>query len=272
MTTSADAAPAAGSRHGGHLPAAGRRGVLAVVLGVALALAGAAVAHGLARGWLLVVLVPAQLLLAVTWSALVAVPDRLAGVVLPTAAAVAADVLLTVRHGPVLGALAGVLGVAVVASVLGQLVRRDRREVTDVLAAQLSAILLAGMIAVLAAVRGAPAGREAASTGLLALACALAAGGALDVLGRRVWLGPSSAGRSLVGVLAALGAGAGVGAGLHGGEGLVLGVVAAALGVLGDAVVAVAAGSRRIGRLLGAVLPFALAGPGLYVVERVLFG
>lgn len=271
MMTSPDAAHAAGPMPGrGSLEPV--RPVVAVVLGVLLALAGAGVAQWLARGWLLVVLVPAELLLAVAWSVLLALPGRLAGIALATAAAVVADVLLTVHRGPVLGALAGVVGVAVAVTVLAQLVRRDRSEVTDVLAAQCSAVLLTVMVAALAAVRGAPSGREAAATGLLALACALTAGGVVDVLSVRVWVGPAAAGRSLAGAILAMGAGAGVGAALHGGDGAVLGVVAAALGVLGDAVTAVAAGSRRISRLLGAVLPCALAAPGLYVVTRVLFG
>lgn len=272
MTTTPDTAPTAGPR-----PAVGdlvpdRRVVLSVVLGVLFAAAAAAASRWLPRGWLLAVLVPAQLLLALGWLALTGVPDRLAGIAIATTAGVVGDVILTVHPGSVLGALAGVGGVAVVATVLGQIVRRDRTEVTDVLAAQCSALLLTVAVATLAGARAAPSGREAASTGLLALAVGLAAGGLVDVLSIRVWVGPVYAGRSLVGAVVAIGLGAGVGAAVSGRDGLVLGVVAAALGVLADAVVAVVAGGRRISRLLGAVLPLGIVGPGLYVATRVLFG
>jgi hypothetical protein len=272
MTSTPDTAAAAGplSAVGQLLP--GRRAVLSVVLGVVLALAAAAVSRWLPRGWLLVVLVPAQLVLALGWLVLTGVANRLAGIAVAATAGVVGDVILTVHRGPVLGALAGVVGVAVVATVLGQIIRRDRTQVTDVLAAQCSAVLLTVALAVLAGVRGAPSGREAASTGLLALAVALAVGGLVDVLSVRVWVGPTYAGRSLVGAVLALGAGAGVGAVAHAQDGLVLGVVAAALGVLADAAVAVVASGRRISRLLGAVLPLGVVGPGLYVVTRVLFG
>ncbi|HEX7353909.1 MAG TPA: hypothetical protein VF288_03650 [Mycobacteriales bacterium] len=271
MTSSPHAAPAV-PLPAVEVPLSRRRTVLALLLGVLLALAGAAVAHWLPRGWLLVVLLPAQLLLAVAWPALSGVPDRSATLLMSMGAALAADLLLTVRTGPVFGALAGVLGIAVVATVLAQLVRRVRTEVTDVLAVQCSTVLLVVMISVLAAVRGLPSGRDATTAGLLALAGALAAGGVLDLLSVRFWLGPAAGGRTLLGALVAVGVGAAVGAAVHGGDGLAAGVVAAALGVLGDLVVAVAAGTRRITRLLGAVLPFTLVGPGLYVVARVLFG
>jgi hypothetical protein len=272
MTTTPDTAPNAGPLPAvGQLPR-GRRAVLSVALGVLLALAAAAASRWLPRGWLLVVLVPAQLLLALGWLALTGVPGRLAGIAVAWTAGVVGDVILTVRQGSVLGALAGVIGVAVVATVLGQIVRRERTQVTDVLAAQCSAVVLTVAAAVLAGVRGAPSGREAAATGLLALAVALAAGGLVDVLSVRVWVGPTYAGRSLVGALLAIGVGAGAGAALHARDGLVLGVVAAALGVLADAVVAIVASGRRLSRLLGAVLPLGAVGPGLYVVTRVLFG
>lgn len=272
MTTTPDTAAPAGSRPVvGPLPS-GRRAVLSVVLGVLLALAAAATSRWLPRGWLLVVLVPAQLVLALGWLTLTGVPSRLAGIVVATTAGVVGDVVLTVRHGPVLGALAGVVGVAVVATVLGQIGRRDRTQVTDVLAAQCSAVLLTVAVATLAGLRGAPSGREAAATGLLSLAVALTAGGVVDVLSVRVWVGPVYAGRSLVGAVLAIGAGAGVGAATSTRDGLVLGVVAASLGVLADAVVAVVASGRRISRLLGAVLPLGVVGPGLYVVTRVVFG
>lgn len=272
MTTTPDTAPSAGP-----LPAVGqllpgRRAVLPVVLGVLFALAAAGASQWLPRGWLLVVLVPAQLLLALGWLALAGVPCRLAGFAIAATAGVVGDVILTVHRGPVLGSLAGVIGVAVVATVLGQIVRRDRTEVTDVLAAQCSAVLLTVAVSVLAAVRAAPDGREAASAGLLALAVGLAAGGLVDMLAIRVWVGPTYAGRSLIGLVLAVGLGAGVGAALHAGDGLVLGLVAAALGGLADAVVAVVASGRRVSRLVGAVLPLGFVGPGLYVATRVLFG
>ncbi|HEY5335731.1 MAG TPA: hypothetical protein VIJ71_06890, partial [Mycobacteriales bacterium] len=208
MTMTPDAAPTAGP-----LPAVGtllpnRRATVSVVLAVVFALAAAAASRWLPRGWLLVVLVPAQLLLAVGWLALVGVPGRLVGIAVATTAGVVGDIILTVHRGPVLGSLAGVIGVAVVASVLGQIVRRDRTQVTDVLAAQCSAVLLTVAVAVLAGVRAAPDGRTAAATGLVALAVALLAGGVVDVLGVRVWVGPMYAGRSLIGVVLAVGLGA----------------------------------------------------------------
>ena len=269
MTASPPAAAVSARGAGGDAVA---RPVPAALASVLLALAGAALSWWLPRGWLLLVLVPAQVLLAVAWPALAAVPARLAGAVVAVAAGVAADVLLTVADRPTGGALAGAVGLAVVATVLGQLARRERSEVTLVLAAQCTAVLLTVGVAALAGARGLPHGRATVAVGLLAIAVTVAVGSMVDLAGRRLWLGPTLAGRTLLGALLAVGAALGTGAGLRGGDGVLLALVAAAPAVLADAVAVAVGRPRPVVRLLAAALPLAAAGPALFLVARVLYG
>jgi hypothetical protein len=249
-----------------------RRGVLPAVAAAVLAVIAAVVARWLPRGVLLVVLVPVQVLVAFCWLTLTAVPARVGGAAVASVTGVLGAAILTTQHPATLGALAGVVGLGVAVAILGQLVRRDRTQVTDALAAQCAAILLAAGIAALAASRGAHDGAVAAGIGLAALGAALLMGALVDAAARRTWLGPTASGRTLLGVLLSVGVAAGLGAILRGGDGAVLGAIAGVLAVLGDATVGVLAGPRRIARPLGVVLPFALLGPALFVATRVLFG
>ncbi len=235
--------------------------VLTAVLGAGLAVAGP-------RALLLLVLIPVQALLAVCWLALAAVPARLAGGAVATAAAVLGDVVLATEQHPGLGALAGVVGLGVVAAVLGQLLRQDRSRVTDVLAAQTSAVLLAVAVAPLVSLPAYARGDRAVAVALATLGlCVLTA----EAGGRLLPVGTAT-GRLLAALVLGGGAGAGLGAAVLGGTGAAVGAAAAALTVAADVVVGAVAGGRRIARPLGALLPFALVAPGVYVLGRLMLG
>jgi hypothetical protein len=235
---------------------------------VVLALVGALLAATAPRGVLVVVLLPIQVLLAAGWLTLAAVPARTAGVVVATGAGLAADLLIALRPTPGLGALAGVVGLGVVAAVLGQLLRSERSRVTDVLAAQCSAVLLTVAVSPPLALAAITHGGRDVAAALVALALTVAAGevGALLLPRHRL------PGRAGLGFVVGAGAGAAFGVLFTHPSGPVVAVVAAAATVLAELVVGVAAADRTVVRPLGALLPFALMAPGVYVVGRVMLG
>jgi len=246
-----------------------RRRSTVTVLALVLVAGTLALADLGGRPVLVVVLWPSQVLLAWLWLGFCAAPSRGRGLAIAATAALVADVVLAARSRPSLGAVAGVLAMGLLAAVLGQLLRANRTRVTDVLAAQVSAVLLVTSASTLVALRVTHSGAHAGATGLVSLAAAAVAAQIGD---RRLPSPTFTAGRSVAGVILALGAAAGVGAALQGTHGVVLGAAAGAAGLLADLVVAVGAGTRRLARPLGAVLPLATVAPALYVTSRVLLG
>lgn len=232
---------------------------------VAAALAGAALAD---RQVLAAVLVVVQSVLALAWLRLLRVPATFAGWGLASGAALAADLLLLRHRVGVLGALADVVAIALVVGIVGQLGWRRRRRVTEVVAAQVSAVLLGCGAACFIAVRGGHRGRDAALTALLALAAGAVVGRLAGTAVRQPALVPS---RGLLGPLAWTAVGAAVGAAVLGVFGAYLG---AATGCAGGFAEAAVAGPQRGRRsvLVGALLPVAVSGPVAYVLSRVLFG
>ncbi|HVV30762.1 MAG TPA: hypothetical protein VHC41_07760, partial [Mycobacteriales bacterium] len=157
-----------------------RISVSAVLLGAVLGFAACGAAYA-GRDSLVAVLWVLQALLVLAWLAFLGVPGRPLGLVIGAGAALAADLLLARQAPNVLGALAGVLGLAFVGEVIVLLAWRHRTRVTDTLAAQTSGVVLACGAACFVALRHAERGRDGAVAGLLALAF----GG---IAGRLAWL------------------------------------------------------------------------------------
>lgn len=240
-------------------------GVAATVdLVLCIVLASAA---AVGRPALAVVLWPVQMLLALGWLTLLGRCGRRAGLAVAGGAAGAAD-LLFLRHDPeVVGAGGAVVAVGFLAAVALQLADRNRRDVTDVLAAHASAVLLVTGAATLVALRGASSGRHAVIASVLAL-------GVGGLVGRAIsarWPKPGVApGRGVFGVVAWVGVGAAVGTVFRGGDGLLLGAAVGGAGAFADLVVAAA--DRRHALALAATLPFALGAPVAFVLAKVLNG
>jgi hypothetical protein len=209
-----------------------------------------------------------QVLLAIGWLRYLGAPAKRWGLLLATGGAVAADLLLA-RHGTdVLGALAGVVAIGLVVAIMFQLCWRRRTRVTEVLSAHTSAVLLMCAVACFIAVRGSHRGRDAAVAGLLAVAGGVLAGRLAAVAAPR----PAFVtGRGAVGLLAWAGVGAAIGAAVLGADGVLFGGAVALAGGIAELGVA-GQGSARRGLVVGAVLPFAAAGPVAYLLCRVLFG
>lgn len=245
------------------LPGALADGLLGAV--VALALAGGAQAG---RPALVAVLVPVQAALALAWLAYVGAPAQLSGALLAGGAGLAGDVLAARRATEVVGALAGVLALCVVAAVAVQLLRRRRLAVTEALAAHVSGVLLCVSPALLVGLCGGNIGRDAAVAGLVGLAAGALVGRPLGVLLRRPALATD---RGLAGLLGWAGAAALAAGALLGRDGLLLGAAAGGCAGLTDLAGAGVADRLRA-LLLGAALPVAAAAPAIYVLGRVLRG
>jgi hypothetical protein len=218
-----------------HLPAAG----LAVVA-VALPVALAAVLGDLGRLAAVLVL---QLGLALAWVLVTGIQGFAGSLAVGAAAAVAADLALTLPRRPELGELLAVLGVGFLAVVLQQMSRRPRR---DLVASLSGGVLLLCVIAALAALLllgRSSAGSGWATVALLAVGAALVVGHLTDLLMPRPQLA-SGVPRGLLGLLLAVVAGAVVAFLGRGAGGLVDGLAAVIYGaVLGGvaALMAVAA-------------------------------
>lgn len=283
-----------------HDRAVSGRGTSGWVPGVAAALVGACLAL-LAlpgSGPLLVAVVALQTLLVPGLLELLGAPSRAGTLVLAAVAAAGADVL-AVRDGRV-GALAGVVGLSVVAALLHQLVRRDgRSRVTESLAADLLAVVLVVAAACLVALRGEDHGRA-----LVVMAAAAAGAGLL--VGRLVDraapgpslvgpagpagpAGPDGSARGLPGLLLTLLVAAGAAVWLGRAVADIAAPRAAAFGLavagavaVGDLLVARAvteAGSRstsharlhpRVLQHVGALLPYAVLAPVALVGGRLV--
>jgi hypothetical protein len=217
-----------------------------------------------------------QAALVAAWRTATHVPGGAGVAVIGLAAAAAADVLLVLPDRPELGDLLAVPGVAFVAAVLHQMLRKAPR--TDVVGSLAGVLLLVCAVCGLAVLLRLPdtaGGQRPAATAALVVGAALVAGHLVDaVLPRpRVAAGIEC---GVLGLLLALLAGIGVALLRHspGGlsdtlssvtVGLVLAGVAALVGLAGSYVVSEAAG-REPGDVLAApvlqaVLPFAAAAP-----------
>jgi hypothetical protein len=245
--------------------------------GVGAALVAAALAAGQAVGprpLAAVVLVVQVLLVVAVLSALDAPSPYVAGAV-AVAAAVAADLLVLAGDGEV-GTLAGVVGLALVAALLGQLADRGRTRVTAALADTMLGAVLVTAAACLVALRDRPSGGEALLVLLVAAGAALLAGRLVDEVLPRPALSPGAA-RGGAGLLLALAVAVGAAvltAGNDGrvtaGDGALLGLVAGVAVCAADLAVALGTDGRgRRRAAAGALLPFAVLGPVALVAGRL---
>lgn len=208
-----------------------------------------------------------QILLAMSWLALLSAPSRFVGLVLAVGSALAADLLLSRDDDDVVGALAGVIALGLLAAVLAQLAAKQHRRVTEVLAAQVSTILVVCASACVVALRAAPHGYDAAlaTTALLTAGSLLAR--ALTLVVPR-WI---TAGGGAFGVLVWTTVGAVCGGVVLDTDGFLIGLATGAAAGFADLLVAAADAHRRA-LLLFALLPLASGAPVAYVLSRVLLG
>jgi hypothetical protein len=247
---------------------------------ICLALAGLATVNADALGAGVFVV---QLILVLSFLALVDAPGSGGAFVVAAAAAAVADVVVLRSDGRVSG-LAGVIALGLVGSLLHQLLRRGRTRVTESLADTLVAVVLAVSASSLIALRMAGGGRDAVIVCLAAGAGALIAGR----IGDRVLPRPAlavGANRGWPGLLLALGAGAAAAVAVASGpvagaRGALLGLAIAATVSAGDLSVDLGAAeltagrrdARRVSALMpaGLVLPFAALAPVAYVAGRLV--
>ena len=188
------------SARGHHLPAAGLT-VAAVALLVLLPeLLGD-------RGRLAAVLV-LQLGLVLAWVLVTGIEGFAGSLAVGAAAAVAADLLLSLPERPSLGGLLVVFGVGVLAAVVQQMFRKPRH---DLVASLSGSVLLLCPVGALAALLllGRSTGSDRALVALLAVGAALVAGHLVDLLLPRPQLAPGVP-RGLLGLLLAVPVGAAV--------------------------------------------------------------
>ncbi|MGY1744409.1 hypothetical protein [Blastococcus sp. SYSU D00695] len=217
-----------------------------------------------------------QLALVAAWAPATGLAGGLGGTVLGLAAAGAADLLLVLPDRPEPGDLLAVPGIAFVAAVLHQMLRRPpRRDVVGSLAGTLLLVCAVCALAVLLRLPDAAGGEEAAATVALVVGAALVAGHLVDAVVPRPQVAPGID-CGVLGLLVALLAGVAVAVLRHspGGladtlssvtAGLVLAGVAALVGLAGSYVAAEVPGGARgrlaAGPVLQAVLPIAACGP-----------
>jgi hypothetical protein len=235
---------------------------------VAAALAGALVLGDVtATPVLALAVLVAQGLFAAGWFAALRVPGRAGGLVVVAATAVGADVaVLAGDDTRPMAYVAPVLGLALLASLAHQLVRRDGRvELTVSLTAIGCAAVLAGLASAWLALDVSRAGSALLVVAAVAAAAPAVADLAAAVVSVPRWVPPAVAAAVTLGAAAAVAAWTDVGLG-----------VAAAAGAGG----AVAAGLAVMlaGRvvtpqpLLSAALPATLVAPVVYLLGRVLVG
>ncbi len=251
-----------------HLPAA-----LVAALGTGLLVL--LTAQSGERGTLAAVLV-LQAALVAAWAPASGVRGPVGVTALGLVAAVAADLLLVLPDRPELGHLLAVPGIAFVAAVLHQMLRRaPRRDVVGSLAGALLLVCAVCGLAVLLRLPDATGGERPATTAVLVVGAALVAGHLVDAVMPRPQVAPGID-CGVLGLLVALLAGVGVALLRHspGGladtlssvtVGLVLAGVAALVGLAGSYVVVASEGSARsraaAAPVLQAVLPIAACAP-----------
>jgi hypothetical protein len=251
---------------------------------LALGLAGTA---GLGTLYFAVAIFAVQVFLVLAVLALADAPASGGAFLVAGGAVLAADVVVVVDEGEIRG-LAGVVALAVVASLLHQLVRPGRARVTESMADTLVAVTLGVSAACLLSLRALEGGDETVQVALLAAGASLLAGRIGDRLASRPMLAVGST-RGWPGLLLGLGAGVAAAVVVAGQEGVVVGTQAALLGLVCAATVAAAdlavdlgaaelrAGrrdARRVDALKPAnlLLPFALLGPISLVAGHLVLG
>ncbi|MEO6204114.1 MAG: hypothetical protein ABIO67_01835 [Mycobacteriales bacterium] len=226
-----------------------------------------------------------QLLLILGFLALVDAPASGGGFLVASIATLIGDGIVLTSDGRISG-LAGVVGLALVGSLLHQLVRRGRTRVTESLADELVAVVLAVSVVPLVALRMDSGGPEAVRVCLVAGAAALL----LGRIGDRVLPRPAlalGATRGWPGLLLGMGGGAfagvlatGTGTALAGTRGALLGLAVAAAVAAADLAVDLGAAeltagrrdARRVSALtpVGLVLPLAALAPVAFVAGRLV--
>jgi hypothetical protein len=202
-------------------------------------------------------------------------------------AVVAADVLVVVHDGDI-RSLAGVVGLALIGSLVHQLARPQRARVTESIADTLVVVVLGVAASCLVSLRALDDGDETVLIALVAAGASLLAARVGDRLASRPMLAVGST-RGWPGLLLGLGAGVAAAVLAAGDEGVVVGQQAALLGLVCAATVAAAdlavdlgaaelrAGrrdARRVEALKPAnlLLPFALLGPISLVAGHLVLG
>jgi hypothetical protein len=252
--------------------------------GLSLVLAGAA-ALGTVPFALAVLAL--QLFLILALLALVDAPASGGAFYVAAGAVVAADVVVVVDDGQIRG-LAGVTALALVASLLHQLIRPKRSRVTESMADTLVAVTLSVAAACLIGLKALEGGDKTVVVVLLSAGASLLAARVGDRLASRPMLAIGST-RGWPGLLLGLGAGVAAAVAVAGNDGVVMGQQAALLGLVCAATVAAAdlavdlgaaelrAGrrdARRVDALKPAnlLLPFALLGPISLVAGHLVLG
>ncbi|HVM28649.1 MAG TPA: hypothetical protein VM433_13390 [Mycobacteriales bacterium] len=251
---------------------------------VALALTGAAL---LGTVWLALAVLVLQLFLILAVLALMDAPAAGGAFLVAAGAVVAADVAVVVFDGDIRG-LAGVVALALVASLLHQLTRRTRSRVTESMADTLVAVTVGVSAACLVSLRELEGGEQTVRVALLAAGASLLAARIGDRLASRPMLAIGST-RGWPGLLLGLGAGVAAAVLVAGDDGVVVGSQAALLGLVCAATVAAAdlavdlgaaelRAGRRDARRVEALkpsnllLPFALLGPISLVAGQLVLG
>jgi hypothetical protein len=254
--------------------------VVALIVG-----AGFVAAARTSASALLVAVAVGQGLFALTWVFGTAMPGRRGAVIIATMASAAADVVSSVWPDGRLGPLLGVLGLAVPAMFVHQLLRGAARvQVVSSLAAVALLVLCEVSLAALLQLRhefGTEAGGKVASTVAAAIGAALVIGCLVDLLLPAPRF-DAAVPRGLLGLIAAIGLGGSLGylmlkdVGQFGaGRGMFTG---AALGAL-TGLLAVAAAfvlhttpdphtaiGRRVRPAIGALLPLAIIAPAAFLL------
>lgn len=252
--------------------------------GVAAALLGSAglISHTVLGIALFVV----QAGLGLAWLTAIGAPGRLGGALITAGAAGGADLILINRQHQPAGGLMGVMGLALVAGLLHQLMRRPRPHVTSSLAAEISGAAILISFACLAGLQSSSVGESALVVWMTALAFGLPVGRLVDSKLPYLLLGKDNR-RGLLGLIVGIGvavlAGGIVGSkhpDLGTSHGEILAAVTAFAAYVADTVVVRTSADldprddRRITaiRPLAALLPLAIAAPATYVVGRILLG
>ena len=244
------------------------------------ALLGLAITHDWA---LLAGLVVVQLLATVGFLALVEAPASGGTFLLVTAAAAAADVVV-LAGGKDVGGLAGVVALSLVASLLHQLLRRQRSRVTESLADTfVGVVLVCSTVSLLGALRQED-GTWPTRAALAAAATALVAGRIGDAVVRKPALALGAT-RAWPGLLLALGTGVATSVLVAGdhlirSEAALVGLTAATTVVAIDLVLDLAASeltadptdARRVASLrpVATVLPYAALGPVVLLCVQLI--
>jgi hypothetical protein len=179
-----------------------------------------------------------QLGLVLAWVLVTGIQGFAGSLAVGAAAAVAADLTLVLPERPELGGVLVVFGLGFIAVVLQQMFRRPRTDLVASLSGALLLICAVGALGALLLLDGSVSDPGWARIAVLAVGTALVVGHLVDLVLPRPQLAPEVP-RGLVGLLAAVLAGAGVavvaaaiGGGTGAAKGLVFGAVLAAVAAL----------------------------------------